>query len=127
MALDPTAVLTGVRRLIATSLLVAQTTEHEGLRDYFGRIAQANARFREEGMTGWLTDRGRVMVALGNPDQIYQPMVGDIGQRGRTQIWEYRRERLQLVFIDQTGFGRWRLSLSSEGEFESALRRVLVQ
>ena len=106
---------------------VAQTTEHEGLRDYFGRIAQANARFREEGMTGWLTDRGRVMVALGNPDQIYQPMVGDIGQRGRTQIWEYRRERLQLVFIDQTGFGRWRLSLSSEGEFESALRRVLVQ
>lgn len=106
---------------------VPQTSEHEGLRDYFGRIAQANVRFREEGMTGWLTDRGRVMVALGNPDQIYQPMVGDIGQRGRTQIWEYRQHRLQLVFIDQTGFGRWRLSLTSEGEFETAMRRVLAQ
>jgi GWxTD domain-containing protein len=106
---------------------VDQTPEHEGLRDYFGRIAQANTRFREEGTAGWLTDRGRVAVALGTPDQIYQPMVGDVGQRGRTQIWEYRQHRIQLVFVDQTGFGRWRLTLSSEGEFEGALRRVLVQ
>ena len=44
---------------------VPQTPAHEGLRDYFGRIAQANIRFREEGTAGWLTDRGRVLVALG--------------------------------------------------------------
>jgi hypothetical protein len=31
---------------------VPQTPQHEGLRDYFGRIAQANARFREEGSSG---------------------------------------------------------------------------
>ena len=106
---------------------VPQTPQHEGLRDYFARIAQANARFREEGAVGWLTDRGRVYVALGNPDQILEPNVNDLNQRGRAQIWEYREHRLQVVFIDQTGFSRWRMTLSTESEFESVVRRVLEQ
>lgn len=106
---------------------VAQTPAHEGLRDYFSRIAQANVRFREEGQAGWLTDRGRVMVALGPPDQIYEPTMSDIGQRGRSLIWEYRDHRLQVVFVDQTGFGRWRMTLPSESEFETVVRRVILQ
>lgn len=106
---------------------VPQTPPHEGLRDYFSRIAQANVRFREEGQAGWLTDRGRVMVALGQPDQIYEPTMSDIGQRGRSLIWEYREHRLQVVFVDQTGFGRWRMTLPSESEFETVVRRVILQ
>jgi GWxTD domain-containing protein len=116
---------------------VPQTPAHEGLRDYFNRIAglrdsfnriaQANIRFREEGQAGWLTDRGRVMVALGQPDQILEPTMSDIGQRGRTLVWEYRDQRLQVVFIDQTGFGRWRMTLASESEFETVVRRVIPQ
>lgn len=105
---------------------VPQTPQHEGLRDYFGRVAQANARFREEGMPGWMTDRGRVFVALGTPDQVYEPNMADLNQRGRTQVWDYRSQRLQVVFIDQTGFGRWKMTLTSETEFESAARRLLV-
>lgn len=106
---------------------VPQTAPHEGLRDYFGRIAQANVRFREEGMAGWLTDRGRVAVALGQPDQIFEPTMSNMGQRGRTLVWDYRDHRLQVVFIDQTGFGRWKMTLSSESEFESVVRRVILQ
>jgi len=45
------------------------TPDNEALRDYFKRIATANSRYREEGMAGWLTDRGRVYVTLGEPDQ----------------------------------------------------------
>lgn len=101
------------------------TPVNEGLRDYFGRIAQANARFREEGSVGWLTDRGRVFVALGSPDQFYEPNVTDMNQRGRAQIWDYRRYRLQIVFVDQTGFGRWRMTVTSEAEFEALVRREL--
>jgi GWxTD domain-containing protein len=104
---------------------IPQTPQHEGLRDYFGRIAQANARFREEGSAGWLTDRGRAFVALGPPDQVLEPNMNDLNQRGRTQMWEYRQHRLQVVFVDQTGFGRWRMTLSSETEFEAVVRRVL--
>lgn len=106
---------------------VPQTPAHEGLRDYFSRIAQANVRFREEGQAGWLTDRGRVAVALGQPDQIFEPTMSDMGQRGRTLIWEYRDHRLQVVFVDQTGFGRWRMTLTSESEFEAVVRRVIQQ
>jgi len=101
------------------------TPANEGLRDYFGRIAQANSRFREEGGPGWLTDRGRVLVALGTPDQFYEPNTTDMNQRGRAQIWEYRRHRLQVVFVDQTGFGRWRMTVGSEAEFEALMRREL--
>jgi GWxTD domain-containing protein len=101
------------------------TPVNEALRDYFGRIAQANVRFREEGGVGWLTDRGRVFVALGTPDQFYEPNTTDLNQRGRAQIWDYRRHRLQVVFIDQTGFGRWRMTVGSEAEFEALMRREL--
>jgi len=101
------------------------TPTNEALRDYFGRIAQANARFREEGGSGWLTDRGRVFVALGPPDQFFEPNTSDLNQRGRAQIWDYRRHRLQVVFIDQSGFGRWRMTVSSEAEFEGVVRREL--
>jgi GWxTD domain-containing protein len=106
---------------------VPETATHEGLRDYFGRMAQANLRFREEGGPGWLTDRGRVFVSLGTPDQILEPNINDLNQRGRTQIWEYRQHRLAVVFVDQTGFGRWRMTLSTETEFEATARRVMVQ
>jgi GWxTD domain-containing protein len=103
------------------------TPQHEALRDYFGRIAQANARFREEGSQGWLSDRGRVFVSLGQPDQIYEPPTTDTNQRGRALFWDYQRFRLRVVFIDQTGFGRWRMTISSESEFEAVLRREITR
>jgi GWxTD domain-containing protein len=102
---------------------VASTPEHEALRDYFARLDQANQRFREEGTAGWLTDRGMVYVTLGEPDQIFEPGGGEMSQRGRAQIWQYSRYRVQLFFIDQSGFGRWRLTSSSEGEFNAIARR----
>jgi len=100
------------------------TPEHEALRDYFVRIEQANQRFREEGGPGWLTDRGRVFITLGDPDQIYDQGQNDIAQRGRIQIWEYTQYRSQLVFVDQTGFGRYRMTMTSELEFQALARRV---
>lgn len=103
------------------------TPVNEGLRDYFARVAEANIRFREDGAVGWLTDRGRVFVALGAPDQFYEPNTSDLNQRGRSQIWEYRRQRLQVVFVDQTGFGQWRMTVGSEAEFEAAVRREFAR
>jgi GWxTD domain-containing protein len=102
---------------------VPTTPQHEGLQLYFARIQRANLEFREEGGAGWLTDRGMVFVSLGEPDQILEPTGGQLNQRGQAQIWDYQRLQLQLVFIDQTGFNRWRLTQNSELEFQSALRR----
>jgi GWxTD domain-containing protein len=114
-------------RFLAETDPNAQTPVHEGLRDYFGRVRTANERFRDEGSSGWMSDRGMVFVALGDPDQIYEQGTSDVSQRGRAQIWEYRQHSIQLVFIDQSGFGRWRLTTSSEADFRSTLQRVQSQ
>lgn len=100
------------------------TAEHEGLRDYFQRINIANARFRDEGGAGWMTDRGMVYVTLGEPDQVLEPTSMSMNERGRIQVWEYRNLRIQLQFVDQSGFGRWRLTPGSQSEFLAASRRV---
>ena len=101
------------------------TPEHEGLRDYFQRIRTANARFRDDGPVGWLSDRGTAFVGLGDADNIYDAGLNDPNQRVRQQVWEYRELRLNLVFIDQTGFGRWRLSQQGMSELQIAIRRRL--
>ncbi len=112
-----------------------ETPEHEGLQSYFSRLQQAAVRFREDGGStrgGWLSDRARVYVVLGEPDQLYeQNPNGSLGgsgisQRNRLQFWEYSQYRVRLVFYDDTGAGRWRLAPSSETEFQNINARVLV-
>lgn len=99
----------------------------EALRDYFRRFAAANMQFREEGMPGWMTDRGKVLLGLGEPDQRTEPTAQNFAQRNRTQVWEYRDQNLQLFFTDQSGFGRWRLVTTSSIAFEGAWRRKVQQ
>jgi GWxTD domain-containing protein len=103
------------------------TVEHEGLRGYFNLVEQANARFHDEGIPGWMTNRGMVYVTLGEPDNIYEPRSPQSLERGRAQVWEYTRHRIQLMFVDATGFGKWELAPYSEAEFASVARRVRVQ
>lgn len=109
------------------------TSVHEGLRDYFARIQIANERFRSEGMVGWLSDRGRVYVALGDPDEITERIltVRDrrLGTAARVpvQLWDYRRHRVQLLFSDETQAGRWELTPESENEFRALSARLLAQ
>ncbi|HEU4631785.1 MAG TPA: GWxTD domain-containing protein [Gemmatimonadaceae bacterium] len=97
---------------------------NQALQQYFTRIQVANQRYREEAGPGWLSDRGMVYAAFGDPDQIYESAPGSVGQRNRFQIWMYRERSLQLEFRDRTGFDRWELTPQAEGQFYSALRRL---
>lgn len=106
---------------------VSGTAEHEGLRDYFARIRAANVRFRDDGAIGWQSDRGTAFVALGDPDNIIDTGLLDPNARVRQQIWEYRELRFQLVFVDQTGYGRWRLNAQGRADLDGAIRRKLSQ
>lgn len=99
------------------------TPINESLVDYFSRLLVVTTRFREEGTPGWLTDRGKVLLGLGEPDQIYDQGLGGVGNRGRSQVWEYRRLNAQFVFYDQTGFDRWRLTSAGEMEFQAQWQR----
>jgi GWxTD domain-containing protein len=98
------------------------------LHDYFLRLYEANAKFREEGIPGWMTDRGKVLLGLGEPDQMYeQGAAAGPASRVRSVIWEYRELQQQLVFVEQQEFGHWRLTNSSAIAFEAAWRRRLAR
>jgi GWxTD domain-containing protein len=111
-------------RFLSETDSVPQTAMHEDLLNYFTRLIRANNRFREEGVPGWMSDRGKVFIVLGEPDQIFEPTAADFS-RGRQQLWEYREKQLQLVFYDQTGTGRWRMTQTAETRFETEFRRQL--
>jgi GWxTD domain-containing protein len=100
------------------------TPENEALNQYFGRITGANARFTDEGVAGWRTDRGEVFIALGPPDESIETSPGTAG---RVVRWGYTTYRLTLFFQDETGFGRLRLTPGSRAEFERIANRVRRQ
>jgi GWxTD domain-containing protein len=110
------------------------TPEHEGLQTYFARLQQAAIRFRDDGSSrgGWLSDRARVYVVLGEPDQLFEQTSNtalsrtSIAQRGRIQFWEFSQYRVRLAFFDETGTGRWRLTQQSETEFQNINARLLI-
>jgi GWxTD domain-containing protein len=106
---------------------IPETPINEEMQSYFGRIQLANAQFRADRNPGWLSDRGMVFTALGEPDQIFERNVNQaitstqISGSTRLQIWQYRNLNAQLVFYEETG--RWRLTRPSETEFLSLVSR----
>ena len=99
------------------------TPENEALDQYFARVRLANQRFRDEGVAGWLTDRGEVFITIGEPDQVVDPQAGML-VRGRTIAWVYNEYRLQLYFIDDSGFGRFRMDPQSRASYLQVLNRL---
>ena len=109
---------------------IPNTAEHEALQAYFARIQLANGRFREEVPSGWLSDRGSVFVALGEPDNVYEQTITSSGGRRlpspvRIQVWEYREHRVQIMFTDEQQTGRYKFGPRSEAEFRALLQRLL--
>ncbi len=99
------------------------TPENEALNAYFTRVAAAAQRFRNEGVPGWRTDRGEVLIRLGEPDDIFDQSGVSQGQMIR---WTYLAYRLTLYFSDDNGFGRFRLTNQSRQEFERIAARVQI-
>ncbi|MGH7604831.1 MAG: GWxTD domain-containing protein [Gemmatimonadaceae bacterium] len=106
---------------------IPETPVNEEMEAYFGRIQEANVEFKADRNPGWLSDRGRVFVGLGEPDQIFERNVNQMvsptqtSSTARLQIWQYRQYNIQLVFYEDAG--RWRLTRQSETEFLSAVTR----
>ncbi len=99
------------------------TPENEAFDAYLQRVQGANQRFREEGVAGWLTERGMVYISLGEPDEFFDNNRGEVG-RGRYIVWNYYEYRLTLRFVDDNGFGRFRLDPRSTSEYTRVLNRI---
>lgn len=103
---------------------VESTPTNEALRDYLRRVAESNVRFAEEGSAGWLTDRGMIYSAFGEPDSAVESANGDQATRTRMLSWEYTRYRARFVFVEQPASGHWRLTTGSETEYQALMRRL---
>jgi len=96
----------------------------QALRSYFARIQVANQRYRDGAGPGWLSDRGMVFVAFGDPDQVQESTSPTMIQRGDVERWIYHGRGLRLEFQDPDGTGQWRFTPASGAAFRDALAHL---
>ena len=101
------------------------TDVNEYREDYYQRIAYANEKYTS-GIPGWKTDRGRMYIMFGKPDQVESHPSGGSYDRptweggGNTstypfEIWWYRYiegvgSDIEIEFVDPTGSGEYRIA-----------------
>lgn len=101
------------------------TDENEFKEEYYERIAYANEHF-SSGMPGWRSDRGRIWIMYGKPDERETHPMGGNYERpsyeggGNTttypfEIWFYRYlagvgSGVEIEFVDPTGSGEYRIA-----------------
>jgi GWxTD domain-containing protein len=83
-----------------------KTVKNELMEEYYTRIDYANRNFVSY-TEGWRTDRGMVFVKFGPPQNIDRHPF-DANSKPY-EVWYYYELNRQFVFIDDTGFGDYRL------------------
>ncbi len=96
--------------------------------DYLNRARKANERFGAFSRPGWQTDRGRVLMLYGEPDDIERyPSTTQVARP--YELWRYFdiESGVVFVFVDRTGFGDYSLVHSTKrGElWDDAWQRLL--
>jgi GWxTD domain-containing protein len=102
------------------------TVENEFKEEHYRRIAYTNERF-SSGIPGWRTDRGRIYIMWGPPDQIESHSAGSTYNRpmteggGQTQVygfddWTYHYmegigQEITIEFVDPTGTGEYHITM----------------
>lgn len=102
------------------------TVENEFKEEHYRRIAYANERF-SSGIPGWRTDRGRIYIMWGPPDEIETHSAGSTYNRpiteggGQTTVygfddWTYHYmegigENIIIEFVDPTGTGEYHITM----------------
>ncbi|MCU0343323.1 MAG: GWxTD domain-containing protein [Ignavibacterium sp.] len=87
--------------------------ENEIFDEYFRRISFSNENFSNY-IEGWRSDRGMVYTILGAPNNVDRhPFEYDSKPY---EVWEYYDLNRSFVFLDQTGFGDYRLITPLTGD-----------
>jgi GWxTD domain-containing protein len=97
-----------------------QREDPEAANKYFARVATANLRYTYFNKPGWKTDRGRILIMYGEPDDITRNY--EMAGSSDHEIWLYHQLEggVEFVFMDKTGFGVLELVHSTKkGEVKS--------
>jgi GWxTD domain-containing protein len=84
------------------------TEENEFKIEYYNRIDRANQLFLGEGKPGWLTDRGRIYILFGPPQDRITNSSGESSYGRCSEVWYYGN--FPIVFVDQTCSGNYDLA-----------------
>ncbi len=102
--------------------------ENEYKEEHYRRIAYSNERFAS-GIPGWKTDRGRIYITFGPPDEIESHPSGGTYQRpieeggGTTSVYPFEKWRyrylegvglgndINIEFVDKTMTGEYRMTM----------------
>jgi GWxTD domain-containing protein len=101
------------------------TDENEFREEYYERIAYANEHYAS-GIPGWRTDRGRIYITWGKPDEVESHPSGGTYNResyeggGSTSTYPFERwfyrylpgvgSGIEIEFVDPTGSGEYRIA-----------------
>lgn len=101
------------------------TDENEFREEYYERIAYANEHYAS-GIPGWKTDRGRIYIMWGKPDEVEtHPSGGSYNREsyeggGSTSTYPFERwfyrylpgvgSGIEIEFVDPTGSGEYRIA-----------------
>lgn len=108
---------------------VPETPVNEFRRDYLARVQYANSHFGTMRQAGWKTDRGRILLTYGRPDEIDRHIMEE--DKKPYEIWHYYdlEGGVIFVFADISGFGTFELfhSTFSKEVFQPDWRRLIQQ
>lgn len=83
------------------------TPRNEKMEQYFERVEFANKSFKHY-IEGWRTDMGMVYIIFGPPNNVDRHPF-DVDSKPY-EVWTYYEINYSFVFVDQTGFGDYRLT-----------------
>jgi GWxTD domain-containing protein len=83
------------------------TIRNERMEEHYARVDYANKHFKHYS-EGWRTDMGMVYIMFGTPSNVDRHPFE--GASKPYEIWTYYDLNHSFVFIDQTGFGDYRLT-----------------
>jgi GWxTD domain-containing protein len=91
------------------------TVRNEFKEEHYRRIAYANQHYADAHIAGWKTDRGRIYITYGPPDEIDSHPSGGASTYPSEQ-WRYRfiegiGINVIIEFVDPTGSGEYRMTL----------------
>lgn len=100
-----------------------ETAENEFKLEYYKRIALANKFFGTSSIDGWRTERGKIYILLGPPNEIQRDLRASETSfstfHGPKEIWSYWNlpnprlpYNMEFVFVDKFGTGNYVLERS---------------
>jgi GWxTD domain-containing protein len=76
------------------------------MEEYYSRVAYANQHFGNY-FAGWKSDRGMIYILFGPPNSVDRHPF-EIDSKPY-EVWYYYQRNIDFVFVDETGFGDYRL------------------